>query len=115
MPDIKRGDIYWLDLRGGKGSEQQGRRPVLVIQNDTGNQFSPNTIVAPFTTSIPEKVYPFQVKCSPSESGLGESCIVDLGAIVTTSKTRLRDKCGRLNLKKMHDVDEAIKVSLGLS
>lgn len=115
MPDIRRGDIYWIDLGSRKGSEQQGRRPVLVIQNDTGNQFSPNTIIAPFTTSIPEKVYPFQVKCSPSESGLGETCLVDLGAIVTIAKTRLRDKCGRLGLKKMLQVDEAIKVSLGLS
>jgi len=114
MPDMKRGDIYWLDLKGGEGSEQQGRRPVLVIQNNTGNQYSPNTIVAPFTTSIPEKVYPFQVKCSPSDSGLGEPCLVDLGAIVTTSKTRLCDKCGRLSSKKMLEVDEAIKVSLGL-
>ena len=114
MADMKRGDIYWLDLKSGKGSEQQGRRPVLVIQNDTGNQFSPNTIIAPFTTSIPEKVYPFQVKCSPSESGLGEPCLIDLGAIVTVSKTRLGEKCGRLTSKKMLEVDEAIKVSLGL-
>ena len=115
MPDIKRGDIYWLDLGGGKGSGQKGRRPVLVIQNDTGNQYSPNTIVAPLTTSIPEKVYPFQVKCLPKESGLGEPCLVDLGAIVTISKTRLGDKCGRLISKKMLEVDEAIKASLGLS
>ena len=115
MLDTKRGDIYWIDLRSGKESEQQGRRPVLVIQNDTGNRFSPNTIIAPFTTSIPEKDFPFQVKCSPRESGLGEPCLVDLGAIVTISKTRLRDKCGRLTLRKMHEVDEAIKVSLGLS
>lgn len=112
---MKRGDIYWVDLKGGEGSEQQGRRPVLVIQNDTGNQYSSNTIVAPFTTSIPEKLYPFQVECSPSESGLGEPCLVDLGAIVTTSKTRLADKCGRLSSKKMLEVDKAIKVSLGLS
>ena len=112
---MKRGDIYWVDLKGGEGSEQQGRRPLLVIQNDTGNQHSPNTIVAPFTTSIPEKLYPFQVKCSPSESDLGEPCLVDLGAIVTTSKTRLVDKCGRLSSKKMLEVDKAIKVSLGLS
>ena len=115
MPDIKRGDIYWLELRGGKGSEQQGRRPVLVIQNDTGNQFSSNTIVAPLTTSIPEKDFPFQVKCSLRESGLDELGLVDLGAIVTLSKTRLGDKCGRLISKKMLEVDEAIKVSLGLS
>jgi len=115
MLDIRRGDIYWLDLGKGKGSEQQGLRPVLVIQNDTGNQYSPNTIVAPFTTSIPDTLYPFQVKCSPSESGLGKVCLVDFGAIVTTSKTRLRDRCGRLGSKKMLQVDEAIKVSLGLS
>jgi len=115
MPNIRRGDIYWLDLRSGKGSEQQGRRPVLVIQNDTGNQYSPNTIIAPLTTSIPDKVYPFQVKCSASESGLGEPCLVDLGAIITISKTRLGDKCSRLTSKKMLEVDEAIKVSLDLS
>jgi len=115
MPGIRRGDIYWLDLGRGTGSEQQGRRPVLVIQNDTGNQFSPNTIVAPLTTSVPEKVYPFQVKCSPAESSLRETCLVDLAAIITVSKTRLRDRCGRSSVKKMLQVDEAIKVSLGLS
>jgi mRNA interferase MazF len=115
MPGIRRGDIYWLDLGRGTGSEQQGRRPVLVIQNDTGNQFSPNTIVAPFTTSVPEKTYPFQAKCSPAESGLGEPCLVDLATIVTVSKGRLRERCGHLGVKKMLQVDEAIKVSLGLS
>lgn len=115
MPDVKRGDIYWVDWGRGQGSEQQGLRPALVIQNDIGNQFSPNTIIASFTRSIPEKPFPVQVKCSPRESGLSDTCVVDLGSIVTISKTRLRGKCGRLILRKMVEVDKAIKGSLGLS
>jgi mRNA interferase MazF len=114
MPNIRRGDIYWVDWGRGKGSEQQGIRPALVIQNNIGNQLSPNTIVASFTTSIPPKDFPFQVKCVPSESGLDKTSVVDLESIVTISKTRLGDKCGQLIPKKMLEVDEAIKVSLGL-
>ena len=114
MPGIiKRGEIYWVDWEKGKGSEQSGVRPALIIQNDTGNRASPNTIVASLTTA-PNKPYPFLVEFTSQESGLDKDGAVDLASIVTVSKTRLGDKCGELSQTKMAEVDEAIKTSLAL-
>ena len=112
MLKIKRGEIYWVDWGDGKGSEQSGIRPALIIQNDIGNEISPNTIVAPMTTA-PNKPYPFLVNVTAKESGLVKSGAVDLASVMTISKTRLGDKCGQLNAQKMDEVDTAIKVSLG--
>jgi mRNA interferase MazF len=110
---VKRGDIYWVDWGKGKGSEQAGRRPALVIQNDIGNAVSPNIIIASLTTA-PNKLYPFLVVFTAKESGLDKGGAVDLASIVTISKTRLIEKCGELNARKMAEVDIALKVSLGL-
>lgn len=110
---IKRGEIYWVDWSPGRGSEQSGLRPALVIQNDIGNKYSSNTIVASITTA-PVKVYPFVVPITALESGLPHDSIVDLASILTIDKARLRRKCGELNKAKMAEVDEAIKTSLGL-
>ena len=115
MPrDIKRGEIYWVDWSPGRGSKQSGQRPALIIQNDIGNEYSPNVIVASLTTA-PSKIYPFMVKCTSSESGLGRDSIVDLASILTISKTRLGNKWGQLNAAKMAEVDRAIKESLALT
>jgi len=111
--NIKRGEIYWVDWEKGKGSEQSGVRPVLIIQNDIGNKLSPNTIVASVTTA-PNKPYPFLVEFTPEESGLDKNGAVDLASIMTVSKIRLGDRCGQLISQKMLEVDKAIKVSLGL-
>jgi len=111
--NVKRGEIYWVDWGKGKGSEQSGVRPVLIIQNDIGNKASPTTIVASLTTA-PNKPYPFLVEFTSEESGLDKGGAVDLASIMTTSKMRLGDKCGQLVSKKMLEVDKAIKVSLGL-
>jgi mRNA interferase MazF len=114
MPDdIKRGEIYWVDWNPGRGSEQVGLRPALVIQNNTGNEFSPTTIVAALTTAV-EKPYPFLVKITAVESGLSRDSMVNLAAIMTVDKRRLSNKAGVLNQTKMNQVDAAIKVSLGL-
>jgi mRNA interferase MazF len=113
MLKVKRGEIYWVDWGDGKGSEQSGIRPALIIQNDIGNDISPNTIIASITTA-PNKPYPFLVNITASESGLSKDSAVDLASIMTISKTRLGDKCGKLNTQKMNEVDIAIKVSLGL-
>lgn len=114
MPqDIKRGEIYWVDWNPGRGSEQSGLRPALVIQNDIGNKFSPTTIVAALTTAI-EKPYPFMVKVTAEESGLPKDSLINMAAIMTTDKTRLAEKCGELSKAKMLDVNEAIKASLGM-
>ncbi|MCL2679581.1 MAG: type II toxin-antitoxin system PemK/MazF family toxin [Dehalococcoidia bacterium] len=114
MPDeVKRGEIYWLDWNPGRGSEQSGRRPALVIQNDIGNKYSPTTIVAALTTPI-EKSYPFLVKVAAKEGGLSKDSMVNLAAIMTIDKARLVNKAGELGEVKMAEVDRAIKVSLGL-
>ncbi len=109
----KRGDIYWLDWSPGRGSEQSGVRPALVIQNDIGNQRSPNVIVAAITTA-PNKPYPFLVSVSTQESGLPKDSTVDLASIMTVSKDRLRSKSGHLSSAKMAAVDDAICASLGV-
>ncbi len=114
MPrEVKRGEIYWVDWNPGRGSEQSGTRPALIIQNDTGNKFSPTTIVAGLTTAR-NKYYPFLVKITAKESGLPQDSVVDLSVIMTIDKTRLQDKCGELSPSKMAEVDSAIKVSLAL-
>ena len=110
---IRRGEIYRVDWGKGKGSEQSGIRPALIIQNDDGNKVSPNTIVASIT-SAPNKPYPFLVEFTPQESGLDKGGVVDLASILTISKTRLGDKCGQLNQAKMAQIDQAIKISLSL-
>ena len=110
---IRRGEIYWVDWNPGRGSEQSGVRPALVIQNDVGNDFSPTTIVAALTTAI-ERPYPFLVKVSAKESGLPKDGSVNLAVILTIDKTRLRDRCGELSESKLSEINEAIKVSLGL-
>ncbi len=114
MPgEVKRGEIYWVDWSPGRGSEQSGLRPALIIQNDTGNRASPNTIVASLTTA-PNKPYPFLVELTSQESGLEKDGAIDLASIMTVSKARLGDKCGKLSPTKMAEVDKAIKVSLAL-
>lgn len=114
MPkDIKRGEIYWIDWSPGRGSEQSGLRPALVIQNDTGNRYSPTTIVAALTTAI-EKPYPFLVKVTTKESGLPKDSTINLAVIMTIDKTRLTDKCGELSEAKMAEANKAIKASLEL-
>jgi len=111
--EIKRGEIYWIDWSPGRGSEQLGLRPALVIQNNTGNQFSPTTIVAALSTAT-EKAYPFLVKCSAKESGLSRDGMINLAAIMTVDKARLVKRAGSLNQDKMAEVDAAIEASLGL-
>jgi mRNA interferase MazF len=113
MKTIKRGEIYWVDWGKGKGSEQSGVRPALIIQNDIGNEISPNTIIASLTTA-PNKPYPFLVHFKAKESGLPEDSAIDLASIVTISKNRLGDKCGQLSKDKMREVNIAICVSLGI-
>lgn len=113
MSDIKRGEIYWVNWEEGKGSEQAGRRPALIIQNDIGNRVSPTTIIASLTTA-PNKPYPFLVEFTKEESGLEKGGAVDLAAIMTIDKVRLNSKCGQLTSEKMPEIDEAIKISLGL-
>lgn len=111
--EIRRGEIYWVDWNPRRGSEQSGMRPALIIQNDTGNRYSPTTIVASISTAL-ERPYPFMVRFTIAESGLEQDSAVNLSAILTVDQTRLGDKCGQLISQKMLEVDEAINLSLGL-
>ena len=111
--EVKRGEIYWVDWSPGRGSEQSGLRPALIIQNDTGNKYSPTTIVASISTA-PERPYPFLVRFTVAESGLERDSAVNLSQILTIDQMCLGDKCGELDPTKMAEVDEAIKTSLAL-
>jgi len=108
-----RGEIYWLDWSPGRGSEQTGVRPALIIQNDMGNRYSPTTIVASVTTAQ-ERPYPFMVPMTARESGLPKNSAVNLSAILTVDQSRLRQKCGELSAERMAEVDRAVKKSLGI-
>ncbi len=111
---IRRGDIYWAGLNPTRGSEQSGRRPVVIIQNDVGNEFSSTTIVAPLTTKKLSKPYPTNVHLPKGIGGLKEESTVLLSQIRVVDKVRLEKKMGHLPLNFMEEMDTAIKASLGL-
>ncbi|MEE8471063.1 MAG: type II toxin-antitoxin system PemK/MazF family toxin [Dehalococcoidia bacterium] len=114
MPrEVKRGEIYWVDWNPSRGSEQAGKRPALIIQNDIGNIHSPTTIVAACTTAQ-VRPYPFIVSFTTRESGLSKGGSVNFAQMITIDKPRLCDKAGELSKEKMVEVDDAIKNSLGL-
>ncbi len=112
MP-ARRGEIWWVDFGTPKGSERGGRRPALIIQNDTGNSYSTTTIVAALTRAS-KGDYPFHVKVSSSETGLSDDGTVLLEQLITISADRLIKRTGVLSQQRMHDVDMALVYSLGL-
>jgi mRNA interferase MazF len=101
-----------VDYTPARGSEQKGTRPALVIQNDIGNQYAETTIVAAITTTI--KKYPVTVVIPRGRGGLKEVSMINLAQILTLDKKRLLKRLGLLGEEKMAEVDEAIKVSLGV-
>lgn len=110
----RRGHLYYADLDPVMGSEQGGRRPVLVLQNDVGNQHSPVTIVAS-VTSVPARVArPTDVSILPGPSGLSQPSRILLNQIRTVDKRRLGRRLGSLTEEQMAQVEEALKLSLGL-
>lgn len=111
---IKRGDLLWVNLNPTRGSEQAGRRPVLIIQNDIGNEAAPTTIVAPLTTRGFSKEYPTNVHLPKGISGLKSDSTILLSQIRTVDKIRLEKKIGQLPKDYLDKVDRAIKMSLGL-
>jgi len=113
MP-IRRGELFWVDLNPARGSEQAGRRPVLVIQNDIGNEMAPTVIIAPLTTKSFSKPYPINVNVPRGVAGLAENSTVLLSQIRTIDKTRLGPRIGRLPASYIKQVDRAIRISLGL-
>jgi mRNA interferase MazF len=111
---IRRSDIFWADLDPVKGSEQGKTRPVLIIQNDTGNEISPVTITACITSNLSRKDYPTNVFITAKETGLSSDSVVLLNQIRTLDKTRLQKKIGSVPKLKMLEVGEALKISLDL-
>ncbi len=112
---IKRGDILLANLEPVMGSEQGKIRPCLVVQNDTANKFSPNTIIVPFTSHIPDKFYPTVVVVSSVESQLPKESAILCSQVRTISVTdRTIRKLGALRPETMKKVNEALKVSLAL-
>jgi mRNA interferase MazF len=111
---MRRGDIFWADLDPVRGSEQGKIRPVLIIQNDVGNENSPVTIIACITTNLARKDYPANVFISAKETGLTSDSVVLLNQIRTVDKTRLTRKIGHVPDHRMLEVDEALKISIDL-
>jgi len=112
---IKRGEIFYAELNPVIGSEQGGTRPVLVIQNDIGNQYSPTTIIAAITSQISKAKLPTHVEVKAKRSGLERDSVILTEQIRTIDKSRLKEKVAVLDEEVMLRVDEAIEVSLGLT
>lgn len=110
---IRRGEIYWVKWPPGRGAEQMGSRPGLVIQNEAGNRYSRTTIVAAVSTK-PYTGYPFHIRISVQDSGLHEDSIVKCEQIQTVDQARLGRLLGQLSPEKMQEVDVALHRSLGL-
>jgi len=111
---IKRGDIYYADLSPVVGSEQGGVRPVLIVQNDIGNKYSPTVIAAAITSQINKAKLPTHIEISAQEYGLQKDSVILLEQIRTIDKKRLREKIGHLDEELMDKVNEAIGISFGL-
>lgn len=113
--NIKRGEIYYADLSPVVGSEQGGIRPVLIVQNDVGNKYSPTVIAAAITSQQDKTKLPTHINLSGENCGLSKDSIVLLEQMRTIDKKRLKEKMGTLDSGKMNMVDKAISVSLGLN
>ena len=112
---IKRGDIYLANLNPVEGSEQGGIRPVLVIQNDIGNKYSPTVIAAAITSQKDKTKLPTHIQVNASGCGLSKDSIVLLEQVRTIDKQRLKERMGSLDCNSMNMVDKALSVSFGLA
>ena len=108
-----RGEIYWANLDPVVGSEIAKTRPVLVVSNDINNQYGATVTVLPITSNT-EKVYPYEVRIKPAESGLRNDSKIKANQIRTVDKERLGRKLGALTNEKMREVDRAMKIHLNL-
>lgn len=111
---VKRGDVYYADLSPVIGSEQGGVRPVLIVQNDLGNKYSPTVVVSAITSQINKAKLPTHIEISAKDFGLPRDSVVLLEQIRTIDKKRLKEKIGKFNNTLMAEVDECLKISLGL-
>ena len=111
---MKRGDVYFADLSPVVGSEQGGVRPVLIIQNDIGNRFSPTVIVAAITAQIQKAKLPTHVEINAKKYGFDRDSVILLEQLRTIDKQRLTDKITHLDENMMNSVNQALFISLGL-
>ncbi len=111
---VKRGDIFYADLSPVIGSEQGGIRPVLIVQNDVGNKFSPTVIAAAITSQRFKTSLPTHIQVNADGCGLAKDSIVLLEQVRTIDKRRLKEKMGNLNEIEMNRIDKALSVSLGI-
>ncbi len=114
MSIVKRGEIYYADLSPVVGSEQGGMRPVLIVQNDTGNKHSPTVIAAAITSQTGKAKLPTHIELSGPSVGLTRDSVILLEQIRTIDKSWLKEKMGRLDGDTMTKVDNAISISFGL-
>ncbi|MBR4866814.1 MAG: type II toxin-antitoxin system PemK/MazF family toxin [Clostridia bacterium] len=111
--DYHRGDVFLADLSNSVGSEQSGKRPVLCIQNDTGNFYAPTLIVAPITSKRFKKPLPTHYLLEDADF-LSSPSLILCEQIITIDKRRIQNHLGRIGAEHMESIDEAIRVSLGL-
>ncbi len=111
---IRRGDVFYANLSPVVGSEQGGHRPVLVVQNDVGNRYSPTVIIAAITSQISKAKLPTHVEVAAQRLQLDKDSVILLEQIRTIDKRRLQEKVTHLDADMMRKVDEALKISLGL-
>ncbi len=114
MNGVRRGDIYYADLSPVVGSEQGGVRPVLIIQNDVGNRYSPTVIAAAITSKMSKTHLPTHIDITSAEAGLSKDSVILAEQIRTLDKRRLRERIGHLDSVCMSEVDAALSVSFGL-
>lgn len=112
---VRRGDVFFADLSPVVGSEQGGTRPVLILQNDIGNKYSPTVIVSAITAQRDKTRLPIHVPVAARDSALGRDCLILLEQIRTIDKRRLKDRVGRLPDHIMAKVDRALAISVGLT
>lgn len=111
---VKRGDIYFADLSPVVGSEQGGIRPVLIIQNNLGNHFSPTIIVAAITAKIAKPKLPTHIGINSKKTGIERDSVILLEQIRTIDKVRLKERVCHLEIEVMNAVDQALGVSIGI-
>ncbi len=112
---VRRGDIFYADLSPVVGSEQGGTRPVLIVQNDTGNRHSPTVIAAAITSQTGKARLPTHINIAGGSVGLSKDSVILLEQIRTIDKSRLRERMGKLDTGTMTAVDNALAVSFGLT
>ena len=114
MAEVKRGDIWLVNLDPTIGHEIKKSRPAVIIQNNLGNKFSPITIIAPITSQKTELIYPFEVFLESRNTGLDKDSKVLLNQVRAIDKQRLVEKLGKVDEDTLSRINEAIKISLGL-